>query len=309
MSRADSERFRSRSRARKIARRALRHDLPRRHVDRRLRLDSPLRRGRSGAIERPAGDGEGLATSIGVAALPRYLATLADRFQSVQPDRAGFKAGLAGSLWLLAMVALFAIPVGVGAAVSLEEFAPAGRWKRIVQTNIANLAGVPSIVYGILGLALFARGFGVKHLALGPTLLSGGLTLGLLVLPIIVIATQEALAAVPISLRQAALALGATRWQVVRDHVLPNAAPGILTGTILSLSRDRRDRASSLGRRGRIDLVRPSRTLRSLHRPARRNLQLRERSRPRLSRRRLRRNSHPPRLALGNERRGDRDPK
>ncbi|GAC1327714.1 MAG: hypothetical protein NVSMB14_18290 [Isosphaeraceae bacterium] len=142
-----------------------------------------------------------------------------------------------GSLWLLTMVALFSIPVGVGAAVSVEEFAPPGRWQRIGHTNIANLAGVPSIVYGILGLAVFARGFGVKRLALGPTLLSGGLTLGLLVLPIIVIATQEALRAVPISLRQAALALGATPWQVVRDHVLPSAAPGILTGTILALSR------------------------------------------------------------------------
>jgi phosphate transport system permease protein len=109
--------------------------------------------------------------------------------------------------------------------------------RRLIQTNIANLAGVPSIVYGILGLALFVRAFGIKVLALGPALLAGALTLSLLILPIIVITTQEALRAVPQSLRQAALALGATRWQVVRDHVLPSALPGIMTGTILGLSR------------------------------------------------------------------------
>jgi phosphate transport system permease protein len=107
----------------------------------------------------------------------------------------------------------------------------------LIQTNIANLAGVPSIVYGILGLALFVRAFGIRGLAMGPVLLAGVLTLSLLILPIVVIATQEALRAVPHSLRQAALALGATRWQMVRDHVLPTALPGILTGTILGLSR------------------------------------------------------------------------
>jgi phosphate transport system permease protein len=137
----------------------------------------------------------------------------------------------------LGLVAAFAIPVGVGAAVFLEEFAPPGRLRRVVQLNIANLAGVPSIVYGILGLAVFVRAFGVRPLALGPTLWSGALTLGLLILPVIVIATQEALRTVPPSLRQAALGLGATRWQVVRDHVLPSAVPGILTGVILALSR------------------------------------------------------------------------
>ena len=137
---------------------------------------------------------------------------------------------------------MIGIPVGIGAGVYLEEYAPPGRLRRIIQTNIANLAGVPSIVYGILGLALFVRAFGIKALALGPTLLAGVLTLSLLILPIIVITTQEALRAVPQSLRQAALALGATRWQVVRDHVLPAALPGILTGTILGpVARDRRD--------------------------------------------------------------------
>jgi phosphate transport system permease protein len=169
--------------------------------------------------------------------LAGFLGDLLRWKQSSDPLTAGFRVGLVGSLWLLGMVALFAIPVGVGAAVYLEEFAAPGRLRRIIQTNIANLAGVPSIVYGILGLALFVRAFGFKAMALGPTLWAGSLTLGLLVLPVIVIATQEALRTVPPSLRQAALALGATRWQVVRDHVLPSALPGILTGTILGLSR------------------------------------------------------------------------
>ena len=169
--------------------------------------------------------------------LVAFLGDVLGRKQSSDPLAAGFRMGVIGSLWLLGLVAVFAIPVGVGAAVFLEEYAPPGRIKRIIQTNIANLAGVPSIVYGILGLALFVRAFGFKSLALGPSLWSGSLTLGLLILPVIVIATQEALRTVPPSLRQAALALGATRWQMVRDHVLPAALPGILTGTILGLSR------------------------------------------------------------------------
>ena len=166
-------------------------------------------------------------------------------------------SGSSGSLWLLGLVAVMGIPVGVGAGVYLEEYAPPGRLRRIIQTNIANLAGVPSIVYGILGLAVFCRGPSVSRaLALGPTLLAGVLTLSLLILPIIVITTQEALRSVPGSLRQAALALGATRWQVVRDHVLPSALPGILTGTILGLSRAIGETAPSLdGRCGRFDLA------------------------------------------------------
>ncbi len=163
--------------------------------------------------------------------------TVALNRNSSDPAAAGYRVGIVGSLWLLGLVALLAIPVGVGAGVYLEEYAPPGRLRRIIQTNIANLAGVPSIVYGILGLALFVRAFGVKALALGPCLLAGALTLSLLILPIIVITTQEALRTVPGSLRQAALALGATRWQVVSGHVLPAALPGIMTGTILGLSR------------------------------------------------------------------------
>jgi phosphate transport system permease protein len=157
--------------------------------------------------------------------------------QSSDPRIAGFRIGIAGSLWLLGLVALVGLPVGIGAGVYLEEYAPPGRLRRVIQTNIANLAGVPSIVYGILGLALFVRAFGVKALALGPSLMAGVLTLSLLILPIIVITTQEALRTVPTSLRQAALALGATKWQMISGHVLPSALPGILTGTILGLSR------------------------------------------------------------------------
>ena len=169
--------------------------------------------------------------------LVSFLNVLLSRKQSSDPAIAGFRMGVAGSLWLLGLVALFSVPVGVGTAVFLEEYAPPGRLRRVIQTNIANLAGVPSIVYGILGLALFVRAFGFRSFALGPTLWAGSLTLGLLILPVIVIATQEALRTVPPSLRQAALALGATRWQMVRDHVLPAALPGVLTGTILGLSR------------------------------------------------------------------------
>ena len=180
-----------------------------------------------GTVARDAGQ-RSIWTTVG------HLIT---QIQSSDPALAGFRAGVAGSLWLLGLVAVFAIPVGVGAAVFLEEFTPPGRIRRIIQLNIANLAGVPSIVYGILGLAVFVRAFGARPLALGPTLWSGALTLGLLILPVIVIATQEALRTVPGSLRQAAMALGASRWQVVRDHVLPSAVPGILTGVILALSR------------------------------------------------------------------------
>ena len=172
-----------------------------------------------------------------LADLAGLIKRLASSLQSTRPAEAGYQVGITGSLWLLGLVAVIGIPVGVGAGVFLEEYAPPGRIRRIIQTNIANLAGVPSIVYGILGLAVFVRAFGFKAIALGPVLLAGVLTLSLLILPIIVITTQEALRAVPGSLRQAALALGATRWQVVRDHVLPSALPGILTGTILGLSR------------------------------------------------------------------------
>jgi phosphate transport system permease protein len=170
----------------------------------------------------------------------QFLKRLLSNFGSLNPKLAGFRAGVVGTLWLLALVAGLAIPMGVGAAVFLEEFAPPGRVRQIIQTNISNLAGVPSIVYGILGLAVFSwasLAFGIEGQGLKKSLWAGALTLSLLVLPIVVIATQEALRAVPTSLRHAAFGLGATRWQVIRGHVLPAALPGILTGTILALSR------------------------------------------------------------------------
>lgn len=166
-----------------------------------------------------------------------YLSRISDQFGSRNPARAGYKAGIAGSLWLLGLVALLSIPIGVAAGVYLEEYARPGRLRWLIGTNLANLAGIPSIVYGILGLVAFSRAFGVESLALGKSLWAGAMTLSLLVLPTVVIATREGLRAVPSSLRQAALGLGATRWQMIRDHVIPAAMPGILTGTILALSR------------------------------------------------------------------------
>ena len=151
---------------------------------------------------------------------------------SRRAERAGLQPALLGSLWVISLTAVVAFPVGVGAAIYLEEYAPRNWWTKILVTNISNLAGVPSVVYGLLGLGLFA-----EWLRLGRSLISGSLTLALLVLPIIIIASQEAIRAVPPSLREAAFGVGATRWQVARHHVLPVAMPGILTGTILAISR------------------------------------------------------------------------
>lgn len=154
------------------------------------------------------------------------------RLPSRLPAKAGIKAAVVGSLWLIGLTTLISVPLGVGAAVYLEEYAREGRLRRLIQLNIANLAGVPSIVYGILGLAVFVRAMSFDR-----SVLAGGLTLSLLVLPVIIIATREALAAVPGTIRAAAFALGATQWQTVRAHVLPAALPGIMTGVILALSR------------------------------------------------------------------------
>lgn len=153
-------------------------------------------------------------------------------FPSRIPTRAGIKPAILGSVWTMLLVAAICFPIGVGAAIYLEEYAPRGRITKLIQTNIANLAGVPSVVYGILGLAIFVRFFGF-----GRSILAGSATLALLVLPVVIIAAQEAIRAVPSSLREAAYGVGATRWQVVRHHVLPVAMPGILTGMILALSR------------------------------------------------------------------------
>jgi phosphate transport system permease protein len=153
-------------------------------------------------------------------------------FPSRRPEKAGILSALAGSIWLVGMTAIISFPVGVAAAIYLEEYAPQNWVTGLIQTNLANLAGVPSIVYGLLGLAVFVRALG-----LGRSLLAGALTMGLLILPTIIIAAREAIRAVPPSLRHASLALGGTRWQTVRGVVLPLAFPGILTGTILALSR------------------------------------------------------------------------
>jgi phosphate transport system permease protein len=153
-------------------------------------------------------------------------------FPSRRPESAGIKGALFGTLWMISFTALISVPVGIAAALYLEEYARPGRLNTLIQINIANLAGVPSIVYGILGLALFVRGIG-----LGKSVLAASLTMSLMILPVIIIAAREAIRAVPASLRQAAYALGATRWQTVRHHVLPSALPGILTGVILALSR------------------------------------------------------------------------
>lgn len=158
-----------------------------------------------------------------------FLSSFPSRF----PERAGIKSALAGTIWLISLVAIFSIPVGVATAIYIEEFSnKKSRLSRIIELNISNLAGVPSIVYGIIGLTIFVRGLNLER-----SLISGALTMSLLILPVIIIASREAIKTVPIGIRSAAFALGATRWQTVWSHVLPASFPGILTGVILSLSR------------------------------------------------------------------------
>ena len=188
-----------------------------------------------------------VGTIVGVVALATLIWTIVDdgwprlaadpaafltNYVSRLPARAGIKAALVGSAYLMLLTTLFCFPVGVGAAIYLEEFAPRNRVTNFVETNISNLAGVPSVVYGLLGLGVFAR-----FLRLGPSLLAGALTLAVMSLPVIIVAAREAIRAVPESIRLGAYALGATKWQTVRRQVLPAALPGTLTGTILALSR------------------------------------------------------------------------
>lgn len=154
---------------------------------------------------------------------------------SSTPGESGVRTALLGSVWVIAITVIFAFPIGVGAAIYLEEYASRTRLNQIIETNIRNLAGVPSIIYGLLGLAIFVRA--LSFVTDGRTLLSAGLTMGLLILPVIVINAQEALRAVPSSIREASLGLGATRWQTIWNQVLPAAMPGVLTGTILAMSR------------------------------------------------------------------------
>lgn len=153
-------------------------------------------------------------------------------YSSRNAEETGIRTGLTGTLSLMVLVALIAFPIGVGAAIYLEVFAPNNRFTRFMQVNIANLAGVPSVVYGLLAAAMF-----VYVLEFGRTLISGALALALLILPVIIVAGREAIRAVPPSIFQGALALGATPWQATYRQVLPVAMPGVLTGTILALSR------------------------------------------------------------------------
>lgn len=148
------------------------------------------------------------------------------------PERAGIKSALFGTMWVVGFTGVLSFPLGVGTAIYLEEYAPRNWLTRVIETNIANLAGVPSIVYGVLGLAVFVRG-----MALGRSVLAGAATLALLILPIVIISAQEAIRAVPPSIREAGLGVGATKWQTLQYLVLPIAFPGVLTGMILALSR------------------------------------------------------------------------
>src|SRR5688572_12116558 len=184
------------------------------------------------------------AVIFGIAALAVLLVTVSmdglgrvswdfiNNYPSRLAERAGINSALFGTFWLMGLTALFAVPIGIGAAIYLEEFAPRNWFTKIIETNINNLAGVPSIIYGLLGLAIF-----VRVMDLGRSLLAGSLTMSLLILPIIIVAAREGLRSVPPSIREAALAVGATPWQTVRFQVLPPAMPMMLTGVILALSR------------------------------------------------------------------------
>jgi len=167
--------------------------------------------------------------------LPRLGLDFLTSFPSRRAEQAGVASALAGTLWLLLITALFAFPIGVGAGIYLQEFAPDNWFTRALEINISNLAAVPAIIYGLLGLTVFVQL--MSAVTQGRSLLSGGLTLALLILPVIIVSTRESLKAVPDSLRLAGMALGSTRWQTVWSHVLPQAIPGIMTGTIIALSR------------------------------------------------------------------------
>jgi len=176
-----------------------------------------------------------LLVDVGVDGVPRLSWEFITSFPSSIPENAGIYPALLGSVLLLLHIAILSVPLGIGAAVYLEEYAPDNWLTRAIEVNISNLAGVPSIIYGLLGLALFVNWLG--PITGGKSVLSGALTLTLLILPIIIIATREALRAIPDTVREAGFALGATRWEVIRSHLLPMALPGALTGTILALSR------------------------------------------------------------------------
>ena len=173
-----------------------------------------------------------LLIDVAIDGLGRLSWDFISSFPSRRAWKAGIKPALVGSVYLMALTAILALPLGIAAAVYLEEYGKRSRLAGVIEINIANLAGVPSVIYGLLGLEVF-----VRIMKMGPSLIAGACTLALLVLPIVIMATREALRTVPDAVREAALGLGATRWQTVRQVVLPTALPGILTGAILSISR------------------------------------------------------------------------
>lgn len=173
-----------------------------------------------------------LMVDVGIDSIDCLNWSFLSSYPSRKAEEAGIRPGLVGSVYLIALTAAMALPIGVGAAVYLEEYAKRGWLANLIEINLANLAGVPSIIYGLLGLKLFVRTIG-----LGRGLLAGACTMALLILPIVILASREALRTVPLSIREGAYALGATRWQTVSQVVLPVAFPGILTGAILSVSR------------------------------------------------------------------------
>ncbi|MCP4364942.1 MAG: phosphate ABC transporter permease PstA [Planctomycetes bacterium] len=173
-----------------------------------------------------------LLVDIFIDGIGRLDWTLLSHFPSRKPERAGILSALVGSTYLILLTGVIAFPLGVGAAIYLEEYAGKNWFSKVIEVNIANLAGVPSIIYGLLGLEVFVRAMRMDR-----SLLAGACTLALLVLPMIIIASREAMRTIPISIREASFAVGATRWETIKYHVLPLAFPGILTGTILALSR------------------------------------------------------------------------
>lgn len=174
-----------------------------------------------------------LLGAIVTTAWPYLRPTLLTNFADYRvPENAGYLAAIVGTLWLVGLTLLFSLPLGMGAGIYLQEYAGRGRVASVIQAGVSNLAGVPSVVFGLLGLAVFVRAF---HL--GPSILAGALTLTILVFPYVVITAQEAIRAVPPTIREAALAMGATKLQSIRHQVLPSAAPGLLTASILAASR------------------------------------------------------------------------
>jgi phosphate transport system permease protein len=173
-----------------------------------------------------------LFTNMAVDGIPRLTGDFFTSFPSRRAGQAGILSAWVGSVLVMLVTALFAVPVGIAGAVYLEEYAKKSWFTDVIEINITNLAGVPSIVYGLLALGLFVYVFG-----LGQSILTAGLTLGLLILPIVIVTTRESLRAIPQHVREGAYACGATRWQVIGDHLLPYATPGILTGVIIALSR------------------------------------------------------------------------